>query len=71
MRSIERLVNKGLLGEFLTDEGAKWFAQQENSDGFITALEPLGKGLSARKRNHPVIAYYVPFSIQEGELLHV
>jgi hypothetical protein len=35
IRSVERLGNQGLLGEFLTEEGAKWFIQQS---AFITAL---------------------------------
>jgi len=49
LRSIERLVNKGLLREFLTDEGAKWFSQQENIYGFIIALGSLGKDLTVKK----------------------
>lgn len=63
LRSVEKMINKGVLGEFLTDEGAKWFAQQHNTDNFITALGPLGRGLSIRKWNHPVIAYYVPLHL--------
>ena len=56
---VERMVNKGLLGEFLTDKGAKWFAQQNNANDFVTALGALGRGLDVRKMNHPMIAYYI------------
>ncbi|KAF8806037.1 hypothetical protein BYT27DRAFT_7102565 [Phlegmacium glaucopus] len=63
IRTVERLANKGLLGEFLTDEGAKWFAQEANFDKFVTALGTLGRGACVKKRNHPIIAYYVPLHL--------
>ena len=34
-------------------------AQQVNTDNFIAALGPPGEGLTVKKRNHSVIAYYV------------
>jgi len=71
LRSIERLVNKELLGEFLTDKGAKLFAQQDNFNGFITALGSLGKDLTIKKRNHPVIAYYVPLHLNTSNLTNI
>jgi len=63
LRSVERLVDKGLLGEFLKDDGATWFAKQDNFDKFTVALGSLGDSLTVKKRSHPVIAYYVPLHL--------
>ncbi|KAF8817021.1 hypothetical protein BYT27DRAFT_6955985, partial [Phlegmacium glaucopus] len=71
IRSVERLANKGLLGEFLTDEGAKWFAQQNKFDDFVTALGTLGRGACIKKRSHPIIAYYVPLHLNTSNSDHV
>jgi len=45
IRGVEKLANKGFLGEFLHDEGTKWFAQQNNVNAFITALGDEGAGV--------------------------
>jgi len=66
-QSVERLVNKGILGEFAMDEGAKWIAQQVNADNFIAALSPPGDGLTVKKRNHLVITYYIPLHLNTGD----
>ncbi|KAF8799552.1 hypothetical protein BYT27DRAFT_7038627, partial [Phlegmacium glaucopus] len=71
IQSVEQLANKGLLGEFLTDEGAKWFAQQNKFDDFITALGTLGRGACIKKRSHPVIAYYVLLHLNTANSDHV
>ncbi|KAF8802918.1 hypothetical protein BYT27DRAFT_7111218, partial [Phlegmacium glaucopus] len=70
VRSVERLANKGLLGEFLTDKGANWFAQKENFDKFVEALGTMGRGACVRKRNHPIIAYYVPLQLNTDNPAH-
>ncbi|KAF8797817.1 hypothetical protein BYT27DRAFT_7039091, partial [Phlegmacium glaucopus] len=71
VRTVERLANKGLLGEFLTEEGAKWFAQRNHFDDFVTALGTQGQGASVKKRNHPVIAYYTPLHLNTNNPAHV
>ena len=71
LRTVEKLANKGLLGEFLHDEGAKWLAQQVNADAFISALGKDGNGAQFKKRNHPVIAYYVPLNLNTGSPEHM
>ena len=63
IRSVEKLPNKGFLGEFLHDEGAKWFTQQSHINVFVTALGEMAVGAQLKKRNHPVIAYYAPLSL--------
>ena len=68
LRSVERLVNKGLLGEFLKDDGATWFTKQDNFNKFIAALGSLGDGLTVKKWSHPVIAYYVPLHLNISNL---
>ncbi|KAF8805473.1 hypothetical protein BYT27DRAFT_7104439, partial [Phlegmacium glaucopus] len=70
IRSVERLANSGILGEFLTDDGAKWLAQQSHADDFIAAFGALGLGASIKKRNHPVIAYYVPLHLNTSNPIH-
>ncbi|KAF8807108.1 hypothetical protein BYT27DRAFT_7287771 [Phlegmacium glaucopus] len=57
--AVEKLANKGFLGEFLHDDRAKWFTQQRHIDAFITALGDDAAGAQLKKRHHPVIAYYV------------
>jgi hypothetical protein len=39
IRSVFKLNNKGLLGEFMHDDGAKWFAMQSHADAFIHSQE--------------------------------
>ena len=58
-RKVEKLANKGVLGEFLCDEGAKWLTQKKNADTFISALGKDGDGAQFKKRNHPVIVEQV------------
>ena len=71
IRGVEKLANKGFLGEFLHDEGAKWFAQRNNVNTFITALGDKGAGVQLKKRNHPVIAYYVPLNLNTDSPDHL
>ncbi|KAF8152315.1 hypothetical protein B0H34DRAFT_821243 [Crassisporium funariophilum] len=52
-RTVERLINRGLLGEFTQDKGAKWFR---------SALGTIGEGANIRPRALNVIAYFVPLS---------
>jgi len=40
LRLVERLVNKGMLGEFLKDKVVTWFAQQVKLDSFTALLAP-------------------------------
>ncbi|KAF8805379.1 hypothetical protein BYT27DRAFT_7104838, partial [Phlegmacium glaucopus] len=49
-----------------TDEGAKWFAQKEKFDAFVTAL-----GACIKKRSHPVIAYYIPLHLNTANPNHI
>ncbi|KAF8810026.1 hypothetical protein BYT27DRAFT_7222087 [Phlegmacium glaucopus] len=70
IRSVERLANNGILGEFLTDDGAKWLAQPNHADAFIAAFGVLGVGASIKKRNHPIIAYYVPLHLNTNNPAH-
>ncbi|KAF8802344.1 hypothetical protein BYT27DRAFT_7215436 [Phlegmacium glaucopus] len=70
IRTVERLVNNGILGEFLTDNGAKWLAQQSHADDFIAAFGALGLGTSIKKRNHPIIAYYVLLHLNTSNPAH-
>ena len=56
LRTVEKLANKGFLGEFLRDEGAKWLTQQKHADAFISVLGKDGDGAQFKKRNHLVIA---------------
>ncbi|KAF8808246.1 hypothetical protein BYT27DRAFT_7210952 [Phlegmacium glaucopus] len=71
IRTVEKLANKGFLGEFLHDEGAKWFSQQKHTDAFITALGDEAAGAQLKKRNHPVIAYYVPLNLNTDSQEHL
>ncbi|KAF8811065.1 hypothetical protein BYT27DRAFT_7221740 [Phlegmacium glaucopus] len=71
VRTVERLANKGLLGEFMTEEGANWFAQSNHFDDFVAALGTLGQGAAVKKRNHPVIAYYAPLHLNTNNPAHV
>jgi hypothetical protein len=71
IRSVQKLANKGILGEFLTDEGAKWFADQNHANAFITALGEDGQGATVKKRNHPMIAYYVPLNLNTENPSHL
>ncbi|KAF8153888.1 hypothetical protein B0H34DRAFT_784004 [Crassisporium funariophilum] len=61
-RTVERLSNRGLLGEFTQDEGAKWFRSGTHADDFFTALGTIGEGANIRPRALNVIAYFVPLS---------
>ncbi|KAF8813547.1 hypothetical protein BYT27DRAFT_7084352 [Phlegmacium glaucopus] len=70
IRSVERLANNGILEEFLTDDGAKWLAQSNHADAFIAAFGLLGVGTSIKKRNHPIIAYYVPLHLNTNNPAH-
>ncbi|KAF8813271.1 hypothetical protein BYT27DRAFT_7084938, partial [Phlegmacium glaucopus] len=63
IRVVEKLANKGFVGEFLHDDGAKWLAQQNHADTFISRLGDEGVGAQFKKRSHPVIAYYVPLNL--------
>lgn len=71
IRSVVKLSNKGLLGEFMHDEGAKWFAKQNHADAFVTALGVDCTGASVKKRNHPMIAYYVPLNLNTENPTHL
>ena len=71
VRSVQRLANKGFLGEFLHDDGAKWFAKQSNADLFFAALGEIGVGVSLKKRSHPMIAYFVPLSLNPDNPRHI
>jgi hypothetical protein len=71
VRSVTKLANKGLLGEFMHDDGAKWFASQNHADAFIIALGDEGQGASVKKRNHPMIAYYVPLNLNTENPAHI
>jgi hypothetical protein len=59
IRSVTKLPNKGYLGEFLQDKGAKWFSHSNHADEFITALGLNNTGASIKKCNHLMIAFYV------------
>ena len=71
IRSVTRLPNKGLLGEFMQDEGAKWFAAPNHANKFISALGIEGAGAAVKKRSHPMIAYYVPLSLNTDNPAHL
>jgi len=70
-QSVEKLANKGFLGEFLHDQGAKWLTQQEHTDVFIAELGKEGAGVQLKRRNHPVIAYYVPLHLDTNSMGHL
>ncbi|KAF8802024.1 hypothetical protein BYT27DRAFT_7215721 [Phlegmacium glaucopus] len=71
LRAVEKLANKGFLGEFLHDKGAKWFSQQKHVNAFITALGDEAAGIQLKKRHHPVIAYYVPLNLNTDSPEHL
>jgi len=60
IRMVERLTNKGILGEFMHDEGAKWFRNPNNTDDFLEALGTDGRGASVRARMFSVIVFFCP-----------
>jgi len=60
VQSTERLPNKGILIEMLTDEGAKWIKSDDSMGGIFAAMGEQGQGGEWKKRTHNVIAYYVP-----------
>jgi len=62
IRSVERLRNGGLLGEFGTDEGAKWLNKSTNANEFFTALGNVGNGAKLKPRSHNVIVYFAPLT---------
>ena len=68
---MEKLANKEFLGEFLHDEGAKWLTQQEHTDVFIAELGKEGAGAQLKRRNHPVIAYYIPLHLDTNSTGHL
>lgn len=55
----------------MQDEGAKWFAMQSNADAFISALGDGCTGASIKKRSHPMIAYYVPLTLNTDNPAHM
>jgi hypothetical protein len=71
IRSVMRLPNKGLLGEFMHDAGAKWFAIPNHADEFLAALGVDGVGAVVKKRSHPMIAYYVPLNLNTSNPAHL
>ncbi|KAF8812148.1 hypothetical protein BYT27DRAFT_7252107 [Phlegmacium glaucopus] len=71
IRMVEKLANMGFLGEFLHNDGAKWFTQQSHVDAFISALGDEGLGAQLKKRNHPIITYYVPLNLDVNSLEHI
>jgi hypothetical protein len=71
IRSVLKLNNKVLLGEFMHDDGAKWFAMQSHADAFITALGDDNVGATIKKRSHPMIAYYVPLNLNTENPAHM
>jgi hypothetical protein len=71
IRSIHKMANKSYLGEFLHDNGAKWFAIPEHSKEFLAALGTKGIGASLKRRNHPMIAYFVPLNLHTENPTHI
>ncbi|PPQ78948.1 hypothetical protein CVT25_002398 [Psilocybe cyanescens] len=71
IRTVERLTNKGLLGEFLTDEGAKWFKESKNADRLLLSLGENGAGAQRRVRTYNLIAYYVPVDFETDNRKHI
>jgi hypothetical protein len=71
LRSVERMTNKGLLGEFLTDLGAEWFRSENIANTFITALGAMGDGGLLKQRTFNTIAYFVPVEFMPIELEHL
>jgi hypothetical protein len=69
IRSVERLRNKGLIGKFNQDEGARWFRTTSNADKFFEALGEMGNGASLKPRSHNVIVYFAPltFNPEDGQ----
>lgn len=63
--------NKSYLGEFLHDNGARWFNSQDHVNQFIAALGKNGEGASYKRRNHPMIAYYVPLNLNTENPTHL
>ena len=59
------------MGEFLCDKGAKWLTQKKHADTFISALGKDGNGAQFKKRNHRVIAYYVPLNLNMDSSKHM
>jgi hypothetical protein len=71
LRSVERMTNKGLLGEFLTDPGAEWFHSANNANIFITALGAIGDGGLLKQRTYNTIAYFVPVEFTPYDQVHL
>ncbi|PPQ87141.1 hypothetical protein CVT25_000283 [Psilocybe cyanescens] len=71
IRSVERLSNKGILGEFLTDDGAKWFHTANNADRLFSSLGESGEGAQRKARTYNLIAYYVPVEFETDNRKHI
>jgi len=71
IRSVHKMANKSYLGEFLHDNGAKWFAAPDHTKEFLAALGTKGIGASLKRRNHPMIAYFVPLNLNTENLTHI
>ncbi|KAF8198990.1 hypothetical protein BJ912DRAFT_807639, partial [Pholiota molesta] len=71
VRMVERLSNKGILGEFTTDAAAKWFAIKDNADSFLTALGASAGGAVVRARHYNVVAYFVPITANPDDLKEI
>ena len=67
-RSVERLERKGVLGEFLNDNGAKWFHDGDNANNFFEKLGEMGAGALVPRRTVSLIAFFVPLSFNVEEL---
>ena len=70
LRAAERLANKGILAEFMTDEGAKWLKIEDNADRLFLAMGANGTGAQWKRRMHNVIAYYVPITFTPTDAKH-
>lgn len=68
MRMVERLSNKGILGEFTMDAAAKGFAVKDNADSFLTALSTSAGGTVVRAWHYNVVAYFVPITANPNDL---
>jgi len=64
---MERLNNKGLLGEFTTDKGAKLFAIPDNADNLLLALGESRRGATVHTQIFNTIAFFVPIHFNPEE----
>ncbi|KAF9538300.1 hypothetical protein CPC08DRAFT_606786, partial [Agrocybe pediades] len=71
LRTVERLPNKGLLIEYLTDNGAKWMKTVNNATELIRELGNIGTDGKWKNRTYNIIAHYVPIIFDPDNQDHI